>query len=458
MRTDSKIGIFDTSISREYSTFAIVETNINMMSPTHGDICTSILNKNMKSAQVFNIKTLDDKGFGLVDNLSNYLEQGVNNSICIINMSFGTINFLDKFYIKKTINHYANKGIIIIAATSNDGYIAYPASLSNVISVAAGDRLEIDHDMQLQKGIDFIAPSDHEITIEGATFRLGKSNSYAAPYVTAMVGNLINEKGMMTIDEIRRTLAPEGTIFIYSPDWIEKAWISPEYRKRDTDFYFDEDERNLQFCMDEIDTLILCTRSEMERYGDLEKHIVYLGDDYIRPSCDRKRYWNKKMRLEQIMSSKEKENVLDIPIICCVFSSETDIIKTLCELKRLFADDGYNAFTGCSHVDSPLYDLEYLPCESDIQNKLEDFIYWQTYYQQSDLILIGTDYVEDGLPFSGNPADMVVTFKYADDRLRVGISIDGGASVEKAYSISNTNTIKEIYHSIVMCFDKKEDE
>ena len=312
--------------------------------------------------------------------------------------------------------------------------------------------------MQFQKGIDFIAPSDHEITLEGTSFCLGKSNSYAAPYVTAMVGNLINEKGMLTIDEIRSTLAPEGTVYIYSPDWIEKAWISPEYMKKDAKFYFDVDERNLQQCMDDIDTLVLCTRSEMEKYEDLEKHIVYLGSDDIRPAGNRHHFWNMEMRGEQIRSSKGKADEIDIPVIWCIFYSETDIIKFLCGLKKMFADEGYNAFTGCPLVDSPLYDLEYMPCDLDLNDNLEDFIYWQTYYQQSDLVLIGTIYGEFGLQFLGDAIDMVVDFKHLDDYLLVGVYIDGYAPIENTYSLKDKNAIREIFHFIVKSFDKEEDE
>lgn len=453
-------SIFDSSVINDDKLISnsLYKKDNSLVELTHGMLCAMIIKTHIPATIIEDIEILNKNGIGHVSKLKYALEQCINRNIAIVNMSFGTTHFLDIAFIRKTINYYVNKGIIIVVATSNDGYTTYPAALSNVISVAAGDGFGIDRDMQIQKGIDFNAPSDHEITIEGAAFRLGRSNSYAAPYVTAMVGNLINKNGMMTVDEIRRSLAPEGTVFIYSPDWIVKAWISPEYKRKDTEFYFDEDERELRICMDDIDTLVLCTRSEMERYGDLEKYIVYLGDENIRPSFSRKRYWNKKVRMEQVMSSKEKEDVIDIPVICCVFSRETDIIRMLCQFKKLFADDGYNAYTGCSLVDSPLYDLEYLPHEEDLQNKLEDFIYWQTYYQQSDLILIGTEYEEDGLPFSGDTTDMVVTFKYVDEHLKVGIRIDEGALVETIYSTNSINTIKEIYHSIVKSFDKKEDE
>ena len=38
-----------------------------------------------------------------------------------------------------------------------------------------------------------------------------------------------------------------------------------------------------------------------------------------------------------------------------------------------------------------MYDLEYIPfaVDENISNKIGDFLYWQTYYNQSDLIICG---------------------------------------------------------------------
>lgn len=445
MENNLCIGVIDTATSGERADY------------THGAVCTLVLNKYLRTASVVNVRLLNNHGIGYIDKLDDSLKQCSDKNIAVINMSFGSVHFLDKASIRKTINHYANKGIIIVAATSNDGYTTYPASLSNVIGVAAGDRFGIDQDMQLQKGIDFIAPSDHAITIEGASFYLGKSNSYAAPYVTAMVGNLIAENGRMTTDEIRMSLAPEGTTFIYSPDWIVNAWVSPEYRRIDEEFYFNVDERDLQRCMDDIDTLVLCTHSEMERYGNLDKHIVYLGSDDKRLTNNRNHFWNAEMRREQIMLSIEKDGIIDVPIICFVFNRESEIIRFLCEIRRLFADDGYNAFTGCGHVDSPLYDLEYLPNNIVLKEKMEDFIYWQTSFQQSDLILIGSVLGNEGI-LGGVDPDMLVSFNQMDDCIRVEISIDGQMSIENEYLSTEKAIVGEVYHYIISSFEKKEDE
>ena len=79
------------------------------------------------------------------------------------------------------VNQYANKGLIIIAATANSGYTAFPASFSNVIGVKAKDTFNIDAEGLRDKGVDFAAPSEHKIWFEGGndiTFR--KVTAYAS--------------------------------------------------------------------------------------------------------------------------------------------------------------------------------------------------------------------------------------------------------------------------------------
>ena len=360
-----RIGVLDTAVDYSMKT---VE-NMNLIIPdynknrlTHGAICYLVLRKNTDLPISVEISVLSDTGIGYTNSIYAALGKCIEKNIWIINMSLGTTHFLDKAYIKKTINHYANKGLIIIAASSNDGFTTYPASLSNVISVACGDDFCVDENLQMQKGIDFIAPSEHEITIEGASFRLGKSNSYAAPYVTAMVGNLISEKGMMTVNEIRNALAPRSEQFIYYPDWIENAWVSPDCRRSKAGFYFEEDTRKLQECIDEVDTLVLCSPDDIKGYADAGKNIVYLGSDDNTVTPDIKyHFWSGKMRRKQVLTSLCKDGDINIPVICCIFEEAIDQIYCLCELKKLFANDGYNAYTGCGMIEAPLYDVEFLP-------------------------------------------------------------------------------------------------
>ena len=467
MKDRVNIGIIDSGIdkndvekgriSKEYcfnynssSEGNDVDENINSLK--HGTICALVIEKYCPNSRFLSARILNNNGRGTIYRIESSLDVCNKNNVKLVNISLGTTHFQDKRIVRRTVNHYANKGMILVAATSNDGKTTYPASLSNVISVAVGEDVRVDQNVQHQTGIDFIAPSDHEITMEGVSFRLGKSNSYAAPYITALVGNLISAKGSISVNEIRDQLCEGRNSFIYSPDWIESAWISPDCKRSKAEYYFDEDTRSLQECYDDIDTIVFLNSEDVDKYIDLGKHIVYIGESNISRFDKKHHFWSRVFRREQIMSSKKKAGELDIPTIYCIFDNQIDIIWCLCELKSLFANDGYNAFTGCSLVDSVLYDLEYLPDEEEIREKIMDFVYWQTYYQQSDLVLIGT--VEKGF-FIDKP-DMMVSFNCDNDGIAIRMICDDGES-ENQYADLEVECMTKIYDDIVSRFEKEDE-
>ena len=468
MKDKVDIGIIDSGIdkndiekeriSKEYcfnydssSEDNDVDESINSLK--HGTICALVIEKYCPNCSFLSARILNNNGRGTICRIESSLDVCNKNNVKLVNISLGTTHFQDKKIVRRTINHYANKGIILVAAASNDGKTTYPASFSNVISVAVGENVRVDQNLQHQTGIDFIAPSDHDIKMEGVFFRLGKSNSYAAPYITALVGNLISAKGSMTVDEIRDQLCEGRKSFIYSPDWIESAWISPDCKRSKAEYYFDEDTRSLQECFDDIDTIVFLNSDDVDKYKDLGKHIVYIGEGNIHRFDKKLHFWSKELRREQIMSSKKKSGELDIPTIYCIFDNQVDVIWYLCELKSLFANDGYNAFTGCSSVGSVLYDLEYLPDEDEIREELVDFVYWQTYYQQSDLVLIGTSEND----YFINEPDMVVYFYPEKDGITVRIICDEHTETEIHYADLEVECITKIYDDIVSCFEKEDE-
>lgn len=96
-----------------------------------------IIGLNCADAELYSYKLLDNTGKGNVDDLKSAFDWCLMNNIRLVNLSFGTTHFKDKGIIRQLVNQYANKGLIIIAATANSGYTAFPASFSNVIGVKA---------------------------------------------------------------------------------------------------------------------------------------------------------------------------------------------------------------------------------------------------------------------------------------------------------------------------------
>ena len=352
----------------------------------HGTNCAMIIGLNCADAELYSYKLLDNTGKGNVDDLKSAFDWCLMNNIRLVNLSFGTTHFKDKGIIRQLVNQYANKGLIIIAATANSGYTAFPASFSNVIGVKAKDTFNIDAEGLRDKGVDFAAPSEHKIWFGGNDITLQKSNSYAAPYVTAMAGRLMMEQSWINnVWQIKKHLYQKfrGKCVQYIPDWIEKGWIAGKVLKSKAEVYFEVAAK------EEADTVILYDKNEFNEYR--EKHIVYLGNEIAEQPDTQCFFWSRRNRKEQILCSRIKKESINIPVILIKSDKEQDQIWWLTELRKCFEAEGYNAYAISTEQESVLYDLEYIPfaVDEDISNKIGDFLYWQTYYNQSDLIICG---------------------------------------------------------------------
>ena len=352
----------------------------------HGTNCAMIIGLNCADAELYSYKLLDNTGKGNVDDLKSAFDWCLMNNIRLVNLSFGTTHFKDKGIIRQLVNQYANKGLIIIAATANSGYTAFPASFSNVIGVKAKDTFNIDAEGLRDKGVDFAAPSEHKIWFGGNDITLQKSNSYAAPYVTAMAGRLMMEQSWINnVWQIKKHLYQKfrGKCVQYIPDWIEKGWIAGKVLKSKAEVYFEVAAK------EEADTVILYDKNEFNEYR--EKHIVYLGNEIAEQPDTQCFFWSRRNRKEQILCSRIKKENINIPVILLKSGKEQDQIWWLTELRKSFEAEGYNAYAISTEQESVLYDLEYIPfaVDENISNKIGDFLYWQTYYNQSDLIICG---------------------------------------------------------------------
>ena len=427
----------------------------------HGTNCAMVLKKYCHGVEICSVKILEDTGKGLSKKIKPALDWCQQNNIKLINFSLGTTHFQDKATIRNIINHYANRGMVIVAASANDGYKTYPASFSNAIGVVAGEAFESETDLQKHKGIDFIAPSDHEIVLEGKTFKLGNSNSYAAPYVTAMIGNFLEKEPYSNVCTIRSELSTKAG-FIYCPDWIETAWVSGQCERSRAGYYFRKVNGELKDCVSAIDTIVVGNKEEFEMYCNQAKHIVYLGKEPIENRTFNRHFWCSQQRVEQIVGSRKRVSDIDIPVIICKFSEKQDIIYWLCELRRCFAKDGHNVFTVSSRVESVLYDLEFLPkelCNESNREHVLNFLYWQTYYCQSDALLLGIDNKEkDDLNVLESVADMVILINNANGMMKADIYCDGKLEVEEVIKFLECRAIHLFYNKILKLFMEDADE
>lgn len=109
-----------------------------------------------------------------------------DKKIHLANLSFGSNHFLDSPQIKKVVNYYVNKGMILVVATSNDFFSSYPAKFSSVIGVAQNHLRYQDEALLSHIGVDILAPSKHKINVFETQIETEMCNSYAAPYICSI--------------------------------------------------------------------------------------------------------------------------------------------------------------------------------------------------------------------------------------------------------------------------------
>ena len=364
--------------------------DMSEVSFAHGTICTAIIQKYLTNSEIYSIRLLDESGSGLIEHLKPALDWCIEKGIYLVNFSLGTTHFRDKSLIRTLINHYVSKGMCIVAATSNSGYESYPASFSNIIGVATHSPFFSDPLKKLFLGINVLGESEHMLKLYGVASVTQKSNSYAAPFVTAYIGRFLMEQGFQNITKLYNMFPnKEETMISISekvePDWICCAVIKANIKMSKADYYFDVVE------IEEInraDTLIIDNLSDLELATQYRKNVVYVGSEIIKEKFDNCFCWCPSNRVQFIDSCTGSEQEIDIPIIICEVSGKIDVAFLLTEFKKYFAEREYNIYSAGLKPEHVLYGLEYIPeeCLSKVK-MVKKFIYWQTFYMQSDGVL-----------------------------------------------------------------------
>lgn len=150
--------------------------------------------------------------------------------------------------------------------------------------------------------------------------------------------------------------------------------------------------------------------------------------------------------------------MINIPVILLQSDNGQDEIWWLTELKKYFEVAGYNAYVISSKLESVLYDLEYIPCDTDqeVKNHICDFMYWQTYYNQSDLIIYGVQGNE--AKTIGVDADVLVKIENKGERIHIQFYCDGIKRTQVDFETLGVEQIKEVYDHLLAFLTGDEDE
>lgn len=476
MRED-RIAIIDNGINRELickekiqAQIVIDENNrciedkneIQITDFQHGTFCALIVEKYNSNCILESVRILDKTGKGGIEKIEPALEWCYQHNIRVVNLSFGTTNFNECEKLKKLVNKYAYNGMIIVAATANSGFVSYPASFTNVIGVATiGSPLSYSKDY-MQMGIDTVVPSEHMVKMFDEEIRTSLSNSYAAPYVCALIANRLNIDKALDIKKLkeyaREQSRTEMVGGVYEPDWVYRAYVTGRKKTSRAYYYFETVSGEFNEIREEVDTVIACSVADLESLDAKNKNVIYLGKEDIYNIDVQGFFWSRETRQQQILNNHYQGNSLEVPVVVLAIETAIDSFYILTELKRAFACDGYNAYTIEMEPECVLYGLEYMPEPVSDYEAWKTFIESQVFYKQSDLVIwcVPLDDKEKFLKVYPD-CDVEIILCNEGENILAKFSFENEKIEKRISRLLDREEIEEIYHIIETKLTEDED-
>lgn len=474
---EDRIAIIDNGINRDLickekiqAQVVIDENNrciedkneIQITDFQHGTFCALIVEKYNSHCILNSVRILDRNGKGGIEKIEPALEWCYQHNIRVVNLSFGTTNFNECEKLKKLVNKYAYNGMIIVAATANSGFVSYPASFTNVIGVATiGSPLSYSKDY-MQMGIDTVVPSEHMVKMFNEEIRTSLSNSYAAPYVCALIENRLNIDKALDIKKLkeyaREQSRTEMVGGVYEPDWVYRAYVTGRKKTSRADYYFETVSGEFNEIREEVDTVIACTVADLESLDAKNKNVIYLGKEDIYNIDVQGFFWSRETRRQQILNNHYQGNSLEVPVVVLAIEAAIDSFYILTELKRAFACDGYNAYTIEMEPECVLYGLEYMPEPVADYEAWKTFIESQVFYKQSDLVIwcVPLDDKEKFLKVYPD-CDVEIILCNEGENILAKFSFENEKIEKKISRLFDREEIEEIYHIIETKLTEDED-
>ncbi|MDE7423854.1 MAG: S8 family serine peptidase [Lachnospiraceae bacterium] len=428
----------------------------------HGTNCAMILEKYCSNCQLISIRILDENGRGAIKSIYPALEWCYKNQIKLGNLSLGTSDFRDCEKLRSLINECAAKGMIIIAATANSGFVSYPASFTNVIGVATTESPLTYSNDYMQMGIDTVVPSEHIVKICDEEIKTSLSNSYAAPYVSALIANRLNADATLDIKKLKKYAKEQSRIEmvegVYEPDWVYKAYVVGREKKSRAKYYFETVSGEYNEIREDIDTIVAFTMADLEMQEVKSKNLIYLGKKDIHNIDVQGFFWSRETRQQQILNNHYQGDGLEVPVVILAIEAAIDSFYILTELKRDFANGGYNAYTMGMEPECVLYGLEYMPEPVTDHEAWKNFIESQVFYKQSDLVIWCVP-LEDREKFLKVYPDCNAEISLINEEKNIFVefSFKDVKFKKKISGLIDSKDVEEIYHIIETKLTEDED-
>ena len=451
------------SIAVDENGICIADTkNIDQQQFQHGTNCAVILEKYCSDCHLVSIRILDDNGRGAIKSIYPALEWCYKNQIRLVNLSLGTVDFRECTRLRALINECVANDMIIVAATANSGFVSYPASFTNVIGVATmGSPLSYTKDY-MQMGIDTVVPSEHMVKMLDEEIRTSLSNSYAAPYVSALIANRLNTDKTLGIKKLKEYAKEQSQIEmvegVYEPDWVYKAYVIGRKKTSKANCYFETVSGEFNEICEEVDTVIAFSMTDLKTLEVKNKNVIYLGKEDIHNIDVQGFFWSRETRRLQILSNHYKGNGLEVPVVILAIEAAIDSFYILTELKRAFASGGYNAYTMGMEPECVLYGLEYMPEPVADHEAWKNFIESQVFYKQSDLVIWCVPLEDRDKFLKVYPdCDVEISLYNEGENILAKFSFEEEKVEKRVSGLIGRKDIEEIYHIIEMKLTEDED-
>lgn len=163
---------------------------------SHGRLCEMVFRTFSPDAEIFLVSLIhQDSNLGDAKCIAEALNHTADLGVDLVVLSIGTTNPFAAIEIEYSVNQLVKQGAIIVASSSNEGVITFPASLPNVIGVRCDREGKLDNGQFIiidspPDGIDVLC-SVPKILQKFILIprRDMESNSIATPYFASVIYN-----------------------------------------------------------------------------------------------------------------------------------------------------------------------------------------------------------------------------------------------------------------------------
>ncbi|AUM88833.1 peptidase [Clostridium botulinum] len=231
MNDQINVAIIDDGVNEKLYNTGVLKYNIeitpNLMirerkkydkyKSSHGTTCAAIIKKYLPYSVLSSIKILNDKCEGSVEQLSLALKLCADKEINLINLSLGSTYFDDFKILKESLEYCYKKGVIIVAAISNENTYTYPASLTNIIGVKCDKKGRIKEGKYIYienslDGVNIISTGSHNIkNFKGINGITNNCNSFVVPFIISEVYNMMKENLHYDLNSVKKYLKQKSS-------------------------------------------------------------------------------------------------------------------------------------------------------------------------------------------------------------------------------------------------------